>query len=300
MSLLYDKYIIEKKCDINFQSNIAYTRNKSINITDYITKYINNNKMCKLKCNNGHRLIHDLSQLNIPHFKHKNINDTEVLSITKSNLSNNNNNKNSDGLIKSHTKNKIRYIKSKPTINKNGFWQGLEAKSQHVYDNLLSNSLLKFFKNEKVMRVADFGCGMGDYIKHLNTNGIKADGYDGNPNTPNLTDGQGSVLDLSKPITFRKKYDWVYSFEVGEHIPQKYEGNFINNLHNNNKYGIVLSWAIVGQSGHGHINCKNNDYIKNKVMALGYTNDIDAENIMRRDSKLDWFKNTIMVFRKIL
>ncbi len=90
------------------------------------------------------------------------------------------------------------------------------------------------------------------------------------------------------------------SLEVGEHLPKKFEDIFINNLHNNNENGMVLSWALVGQPGDGHINCQNNDYIKSKICKLGYINDIESENKLRNAaSRCYWFKNTIMVFRKI-
>ena len=72
-----------------------------------------------------------------------------------------------------------------------------------------------------------------------------------------------------------------------------------NNLHNNNENGIVLSWAVKGQCGDGHVNCQNNDYIKSKICKLGYINDIEAEQQLRKHSTLSWFKNTIMVFRQI-
>jgi hypothetical protein len=49
------------------------------------------------------------------------------------------------------------------------------------------------------------------------------------------------------------------------------------NLHNNNKYGIILSWTIKGQ---------NNDYIKLKMYELNYINDIENKNKL------------IMIFRK--
>jgi hypothetical protein len=88
------------------------------------------------------------------------------------------------------------------------------------------------------------------------------------------------------------------SLEVGEHLPEQFEDIFINNLHNNNKYGIVLSWAVKDQGGLGHYNEQDNEYIKTKFSNLGYTNDVEAENKLREDSTLWWFKNTIMVFRK--
>ena len=68
---------------------------------------------------------------------------------------------------------------------------------------------------------------------------------------------------------------------------------------NSNKYGIVLSWVVKGQGGHGHFNEQNNDYVKSKICKLGYINDIESENTLRDASGLGWFKNTIMVFRKV-
>ena len=184
-------------------------------------------------------------------------------------------------------------------INENGFWEGIEASSQHRYDENLSDALLTFFKTEKVKTLCDFGCGMGSYVQHFKKNKLNVSGYDGNPNTPKLTNNTCDVLDLSKPIKFNTPFSWVMSLEVGEHLPKKCEDIFINNLHKNNKNGIVLSWAVKGQGGYGHFNEQNNDYIKSKICKLGYINDIESENQLRKHSSLWWFKNTIMVFRKI-
>jgi cyclopropane fatty-acyl-phospholipid synthase-like methyltransferase len=184
-------------------------------------------------------------------------------------------------------------------INKNGFWESLNVETAHYYDENLSNYLVNFFKKEKVNIIADFGCGMGKYIENLKNNNINAIGYDGNPNTPELTNNLCQILDLSIPKKFDTLFDWIISFEVGEHLPKQFEDIFINNLHNNNRNGIILSWAIEGQGGDGHFNERNNDYIKSKIINLRYLNDIDEENKMREISKLNWFKNTIMVFRKL-
>ena len=183
-------------------------------------------------------------------------------------------------------------------INEHGFWEGEEAESQHVYDSSLSNSLLEFFKHENAHNVCDFGCGMGCYVKHFSENGLNATGYDGNPKTPELTNGMCNVLDLAEPVRLDSPFSWAMSLEVGEHLPPQFEDVFIGNLHNNNKDGIVLSWAVEGQGGHGHYNERNNDYIKSKICELGYINDTQAEDQLRSSSTLSWFKNTIMVFRK--
>lgn len=183
-------------------------------------------------------------------------------------------------------------------IHKNGFWQGMECSSKHIYDSSLANSLITFFKNENTKSLVDFGCGMGNYVKTFQLNNINAIGFDGNPNTPELTNNLCQVLDLSIPKKFNEPFDWVLSLEVGEHLPPQFEEIFLYNLHNNNKYGIVLSWALKGQGGDGHFNEQNNDYIKSKICSLGYINDIISENKLRNGSSLPWFKNTIMVFRK--
>ena len=184
------------------------------------------------------------------------------------------------------------------SIHKNGYWDGMEASSQHVYDPSLGISLTNFFLSENVKSLVDFGCGMGNYVKTFLENNINASGFDGNPYTPELTNNICKVLDLSVSVKFDEPYDWVMSLEVGKHLPPQFENVFIENLHNNNKHGIILSWAIKGQGGHGHFNEQNNDYIKSKICKLGYVNDVETENKLRTDSSLFWFRNTIMVFRK--
>jgi cyclopropane fatty-acyl-phospholipid synthase-like methyltransferase len=184
------------------------------------------------------------------------------------------------------------------SIHENGYWQGVEASCQHAYDTTLASGLIHFFLNENATSVVDFGCGMGNYVKTFQKNSINAIGFDGNPNTPELTNNLCKVLDLSVTKKFDEPFDWVMSLEVGEHLPKRFEDIFIQNLHNNNKNGIILSWAVKGQGGHGHINEQNNDYIKSKICNLGYTNDIEIENQLRKCSTLRWFKKTIMVFRK--
>jgi cyclopropane fatty-acyl-phospholipid synthase-like methyltransferase len=184
------------------------------------------------------------------------------------------------------------------SIHKNGYWESDDVSCEHYYDPRLANTLINFFKQENVKSIVDFGCGMGDYVKIFKQHNINAIGFDGNPNTPKLTNNLCEVLDLSVPKQFDEPFDWVMSLEVGEHLPKEFEDIFIHNLHNNNKYGIILSWAVKGQGGKGHFNEQNNDYIKSKVCELGYINDIEYENKMRKSSTLAWFKNTIMVFRK--
>jgi 2-polyprenyl-3-methyl-5-hydroxy-6-metoxy-1,4-benzoquinol methylase len=131
------------------------------------------------------------------------------------------------------------------------------TKEKHYLDSELAKELSLLFINEKAESVADFDCGIGHYVKLLSDNNINIKGYDGNPNL--LESKYCSILNLSKEYIFEEPFDWIMSLEVGEHIPKQYEDIFINNLHKNNKYGIILSWAIIGQGGIGYVNEQNND-----------------------------------------
>ena len=179
-------------------------------------------------------------------------------------------------------------------INKNGFWE-TETTRGHVYDKTLSEYLKNFFIDKSVY---DFGCGPGEYTKYFVKNGIKAVGYDGNPNTPKLSGGLCKVADLTEQHDFGKK-DWVMSLEVAEHIPKEGEKAYIENLIKHCNKGIVLSWALPGQPGDGHINCQSNEYVIDLMKTHGFLLDSNVSNQLREASTEWWFKNTLMCFRKI-
>lgn len=179
-------------------------------------------------------------------------------------------------------------------IDPHGFWSN-DTLEGHIFDKHLASALGELLNGFSVI---DLGCGHGEYTKYLISCGIACDGYDGNPNTPQLTEGACKVLDLSQTVVLGKQYDYVLSLEVGEHIPAQYEWIFINNLHRLNRKGVILSWAVEGQGGAGHFNEHNNDYIRHVFEALGYKPALEVEQKLRGATTLPWFKNTIMVFNK--
>ena len=132
-------------------------------------------------------------------------------------------------------------------VHPRGFWSGPDVKYGHAYDQGLAQGLVDFFIKERVSSVVDLGCGMGDYVHCFLKHDLYAKGYDGNPDTVELTSGVAEVADLSELMYLNEKFDWVLSLEVGEHIPKEFENTFIENLHRNNLKGIVLSWAIKAQ-----------------------------------------------------
>ena len=179
----------------------------------------------------------------------------------------------------------------------NGIWNGPNLQKKHKFDKILCNALIDFFTNEKADGVVDLGCGYGEYTEKISEH-IECLGYDGNPYTQEITGNLGKVLDLSTVQTSIEKRDWVLSLEVGNHIPEQFEDNFITNVHNSNKKGIVISWAVDIQKGMGQFNKRPNRYIIQKFVNLGYRLDMQSTALLRNNSSLWWFKESLMVFRK--
>jgi len=181
------------------------------------------------------------------------------------------------------------------SIHKNGFWQS-DTDVGHVYDKVLSDNLLFFFKQHNINTLLDLGCGKADYCANFLQNNIVCDAYDGNPNTEKISNGIGKILDLSSSFNLNKKYDCVLSLEVGEHIPKIYENIFIDNVCKHTNRWLIISWAILGQDGDGHVNCQNNNYIISKIEQYNLKYNHDHSNFLRKKSSAPWFRNTIMVF----
>lgn len=186
-------------------------------------------------------------------------------------------------------------------VHSRGFWLiGDKETPEHAFDPSLCNAISAMLRKENAASVIDFGCGLGDYVKRLKRSGFDAYGVDGNPNTPALTGGLCGVMDLTQTFYMWDlgDYDWAISLEVGEHIPKEYEQVFLDNIEQFANNGVILSWAVVGQGGLGHVNCQNNDYVIGQMALRGFAYDEQASQILRDAAQLPWFKSTLMVFKK--
>lgn len=185
----------------------------------------------------------------------------------------------------------------------NGTWQ-TKSIAGHFFDKSLAKGILNLLSVLKVRDVADVGCGPGWYIYLLYKQGYKVNGYDGNPHVKEMSsllfnDGfYCQYADFTLPINVREPFELILCLEVGEHIPQTYEDVFIQNLVNNSKKYILLSWAIPNQKGWGHVNCHTNKYVIERMRKYGYDYNLSTSAILRKTASLYWFKNTIMFFEK--
>lgn len=150
---------------------------------------------------------------------------------------------------------------------------GFPLASQHYLDDGIAASLLTMVHNQSVLDVGAGSGQYGRYFEHHRTS-THYTAIDGALNVEAFTDGFVQWADLVLPYHRPGgPADWVVSLEVGEHIPARYEAAYFANLHRNNRCGVVLSWAVPGQSGRGHVNCRDNGYVAGEMRKLGYVLD---------------------------
>lgn len=188
-----------------------------------------------------------------------------------------------------------------------GIWTEEEAKSGHLFSEVIASMISKSIDKETT--VIDLGCGNGAYLRYLLSKDFRSlIGIDGSIKTSyNIVEfpfSRTQVLqfikdDLTTPIIFPEQGN-VICLEVGEHIPKEHENVFIDNVVNHVKPNgmLFLSWAIPGQDGIGHVNCKPNEEVIKIFQDRGFDYLELASNSVRSlvEDELAYFKNTIMIF----
>ena len=167
--------------------------------------------------------------------------------------------------------------------------------------------LANMIQEENITSISDFGAGVGQYkaailnMRDENTSlsSLKEyNAYDGAGNVEEYTKGFLKFFDLTLPLALPRT-DWVMCLDVGEHAPSAYEGIVVRNLHYHNCRGIILSWAILAQGGHAHINNHSNEYVIAIFEQLGYRFDAETSGKFRNlDKNHRWLTHSIMVFRR--
>jgi tetratricopeptide (TPR) repeat protein len=178
-----------------------------------------------------------------------------------------------------------------------GYWDKNLASKYHQHCDELSAWICAFLNSEK--KVYDFGCGWGKYLADLEKAGFKdLEGYEGivpdNKFFPNI-----KQQDLSQKFEVKEKGD-VICLEVGEHIPAEYMDVFIDNICSASSGKLIMSWAVRGQGGTGHVNCLNNDEVIPLIEKRGFKFLADKTQNARSCIKTscDWFKKSLFVFER--
>lgn len=152
----------------------------------------------------------------------------------------------------------------------------------------------------------DFGAGVGQFGHALLALDPKHryHAYDGAGDVQRYTNNFVSFFDFSIPLSLPRA-DWLMCLEVGEHIPHEMEKHMIRNLHAHNKKGLIISWGILGQYGHHHINNHSKEYLVKLFNELGY--DLDegltaSFSVAAKGKEYNpyhpWFRKSLLVLRR--
>ena len=150
--------------------------------------------------------------------------------------------------------------------------------------------------------IVDLAAGVGQYGHELIARDPSMQGrylaFDGARNVEGYTRGFVRFADLSVPQPSLPVADWVLCLEAGEHIPVRAEHILLANIHASNRKGIILSWGVLGQFGHLHVNNHSPSYIIQRFTSLGYRWDAEMSQTIRDNSSYPWFRKSVYVFRR--
>ncbi|MFD0895800.1 alpha-1,2-fucosyltransferase [Luteolibacter ambystomatis] len=189
-----------------------------------------------------------------------------------------------------------RPLVSDERISRTGEWNG-QCPDHGCYDFRLGNAIAELLARQGCRSVVDCGCGSGRYTSLLRVRGFEAMGFDGNLETDVLSKGTCRSKNLSRPVELPLS-DAAISLEVGEHIPAEYEDAFLDNLVGATRSLLVLSWAVPGQGGRGHVNLRPNLHLEEQLKRRGMVRWHFAEHLLREQCSIGWFRNSLMVYRR--
>jgi len=189
-------------------------------------------------------------------------------------------------------------------ITPTGAWdyKKINRTRDNTFDEGVAEYLCGLLETNPLLPVMDFGCGIASYLFHLKT---KIKNLDVTGVEPTVIDHKNLeiplqnliTLDLSVPIDLNKR-GHVMCIEVLEHIPAEYEKAAVDNLIKHCSDYLIISWAGIGQHGHGHVNCKDPSDVLDLFQNKGFVFLQKETDEIRKSATLGWLKKNLIVFRK--
>jgi len=176
-----------------------------------------------------------------------------------------------------------------------GAWRLQATNYTYFMDRGLVAALAKQFAGGSVL---ELGAGKGCYSAALRRAGLPSvRAIDGAPGVAEMTGGLVHTADLTSELQLGAA-DWVLCLEVAEHVPRAFEERLLANWDRHNRRGIVMSWSD-NAGGNGHVNLRSNEWVVKRMADMGYAQDKQAEETLRRSvTDIHWFRTTLMVFTK--
>ena len=158
---------------------------------------------------------------------------------------------------------------------------------------------LKFLESRGALTLLDVGCGPGGQVQEAMNRGWKAFGIDVDVSL--LEDGPPNVaiIDLAdQPVIFHQPFDVVWSVEAAEHIPERFEGNYITTLVENCKEYLVMTASNIPMPL--HFNCKPRAHWIAQIekQGLEYNEGLLQQLLENSTMEREFLQETGMVFNR--
>ena len=157
---------------------------------------------------------------------------------------------------------------------------------------------LEFLEGKGAFSLLDVGCGPGGQVQEALNRGWSAFGIDVDVS---LLEGKGppnvAIIDLAdQPVIFHEPFDAVWSVEVAEHIPERYEENYITTLVENCRYYLIMTASNIPMPL--HFNCKPREHWIAQIekQGLTYSEGMLQEVLHASTMERDFLNETGMVF----
>lgn len=140
--------------------------------------------------------------------------------------------------------------------------------------------------------VADFGCGVGTWVRALLDMGVTdVVGIDGNyiRDESLVIPGDRFVrTDIAQPVHLDRKFDLAISMEVAEHLPSARAAVFIDTLTRHSDV-VLFSAAVPHQGGTYHVSEQWPDYWSSLFSSHGYRCVDCLRDVFWEDDRITWW-----------
>jgi len=178
-------------------------------------------------------------------------------------------------------------------------WNLQTAKRHHRRSAGIAERLAELLPRDEP--VLDLGCGPGYYLSVLAGRGFKCLGVEGTPSIGEIADFGAIVeADLTKPLTIEWPRSTVVCLEVAEHIQEAFEATLLDAIDRYCSRVAVISWAIPGQRGRGHVNCRPSSYVYERFRGRGFELLPEMTFALREaaEDHVKYFRNTLLAFER--
>ena len=184
-----------------------------------------------------------------------------------------------------------------------GIWTAEEAADNHIMDYKLARLIRNKLETEATRHkpfVWDLGAGIGEYTDYLYHSGYQRITAVDGTSYPNTLPVPHDFHDLTTPVPHWWQRGHVICLEVGEHIPEEHLDTFLDNVCGlvATDHKLVLSWAVPGQEGIGHVSCRPNTWVIAECERRGLVYQEHATEEARESvsNYCAYFRDTLLIF----